>query len=158
MAEGEEVSRGASGSGAAVRIEELPSDECWRLLGQASLARLAFVDADGDPEIYPVNFRTDRGVILIRSADDGKVRSIAAHPRVAMEVDGGALRVRWSVIVHATAEVSATDAAGQPPTPPDALSWFPGEKALVIRLMVRSITGRRFLVPAGVRLPGASSE
>lgn len=131
-------------------IEQLPTEACWRLLQEASLGRLAFVDDDGDPEIYPVNIQTGTGSIVVQSADDRKAHAIATRPHIAVEVDGGTLRVRWSVIVHATAEV--IEDKGHSPSPCSApISWFPGAKTRSIRLAVKSITGRRFLIIAGAR-------
>jgi hypothetical protein len=133
-----------------LHMEQLNTGECWRLLQEASLARLAFVDENGDPEIYPVNIQTAHGAIVIRSADDRKTRASTTRPRLALEVDGGTLRVRWSVIAHATAEVIVDDADS--PSPSSAApSWFPGTKTQSIRLTVISITGRRFLLVAGAR-------
>ena len=140
-----------------LHVEQLNTDECWRLLQEASLARLAFVNESGDPEIYPVNIQTAQGTVVIRSADDTKAHAITARPHVAIEVDGGTLRVRWSVIVHATAEVIVDD-ADSPLHRSSGSSWFPGTKTRSIRLTVTSITGRRFLIVAGARPAGDLSS
>ncbi|WP_417563588.1 pyridoxamine 5'-phosphate oxidase family protein [Microbacterium sp.] len=133
------------------QVERLQTDECWRLLQDAPMARIALVDEDGDPEIYPVNIQIHDGTILIRSAEDAKVRMLRAHPRVALMADGGTLRVRWSVIVHAAAEITDDDPALHPPASDGAVSWHPGEKPRLIRLTADSVTGRRFLITAGAR-------
>ena len=131
---------------AQAQVQWLETDECWRLLQDAAMCRLALVDADGDPAIYPVNIRVRNGAVLIRSAEDAKVRSLLERPRVALETDGGALRVRWSVIARGTAEVTGEgdDADGED----DTGSWFPGEKSCLIRITVEAITGKRFLAVA----------
>ena len=139
----EDTAPGDAGTRAQVQL--LETDECWRLLQEQSLARLALVTERGDPEIYPVNIRVDRGVVLVRSAEDAKTRSLSARPRVALEVDGQALRVRWSVIVHGTADVIEDAGTDENPT-----SWFPGEKTRLIRVTVDSITGKRFLAVAPI--------
>lgn len=128
------------------QVQLLETDECWRLLQEAVLCRLALVDADGNPAIYPVNIRVRSGAVLIRSAADAKVRSLMERPRVALETDGGALRVRWSVIAQGTAEV--TDEVDDADGDDDTGSWFPGEKSCLIRVTVEAITGKRFLAVA----------
>lgn len=135
------------------RVEQLQTDECWRLLQGASLARLALLDADGAPEIYPINIQVVHGAVLIRSSYDAKARALAARPRFALETDGGTLRVRWSVIAHGTAEVTANDIDDAPAA--GGGSWYPGEKSHVIRLTVEDLTGKRFLVPVTARTEGA---
>jgi nitroimidazol reductase NimA-like FMN-containing flavoprotein (pyridoxamine 5'-phosphate oxidase superfamily) len=132
--------------GAQPQVEWLDTDECWRHLQDAVLCRLAMVDADGHPAIYPVNIRVRNGAVLIRSAEDAKVRSLMERPRVALETDGGALRVRWSVIAHGTAEV--TGDVDDSDDEDDTGSWFPGEKSCLIRITVEEITGKRFLAVA----------
>ena len=40
----------------------------WSLLQMPQVGRLALVDGDGVPEIYPVNFTTHEGAIYLRTA------------------------------------------------------------------------------------------
>jgi nitroimidazol reductase NimA-like FMN-containing flavoprotein (pyridoxamine 5'-phosphate oxidase superfamily) len=60
--------------------QELPADECWELLRQSPVGRLAVVVA-GDPDIFPINYVVDHGSIVIRTAAGTKLATCAADSR-----------------------------------------------------------------------------
>ena len=68
---------------ATVKVERLPTSECWTLLQEARLGRLAVIHADGAPDVFPVNFMTHEGSLFVRTARDAKLLHIAQHPLVA---------------------------------------------------------------------------
>lgn len=128
----------------AAAVVELGPAECWRLLESQRLGRLALVDASGEPRIYPVNYATGDGVLYVRSAEDAKLRYLRSRPAVAFEIDGEDAGDRWSVVVlgHAfrvdrDAEIRRTRATG-------LRSMSPAPKPYVVRILPRSVAGRRF--------------
>lgn len=130
---------------------EIPRHECWALLRDAVVGRLATA-IDGHPEIFPVNHVVDHGTIVIRTAAGTKLESAAGHP-VAFEVDGydtGA-GAAWSVVVKGrAAEVAqlhdVLEALSLPLFP-----WHGSAKPHFLRVSADEVTGRRFAVSGGVR-------
>ena len=132
-----------SADDAAVTV--LSEDECWSLLSSVSLGRLVTI-LGGKPEIFPVNFVTQRPTVLFRTAEGTKLFGAATHPFVAFEADyhDAELTYGWSVIVKGTAHLlSATadilDAEEAPLRP-----WIATLKPLYVRVIASEITGRRF--------------
>ncbi|MDI3194748.1 pyridoxamine 5'-phosphate oxidase family protein [Pseudarthrobacter sp. AL07] len=128
----------------------LTFDECWELLADDMLGRLALV-VDGHPEIFPVNYVLDRKSIVFRSAGGSKLWGAQADRPAALEIDGYDPRteIAWSVVVRgdtavieAQAEKDAVDALHLEPWQP----WQPGPKDYYIRLTPFALTGRRFRV------------
>ena len=70
------------------KVERLAASACWEYLQTAELGRLAVDNADGAPDIFPVNYVAHEGALYIRTARDAKLLHIAQHPMVAFEVDG----------------------------------------------------------------------
>ena len=126
---------------------KLTFDECWELLADDILGRLALV-VDGHPEIFPVNYVLDRRSIVFRSAGGSKLWGAQADRPAALEIDGYDPRTEmaWSVVVRgdtavieAQADKDAFDALRLEP-------WQPGPKDYYIRLTPLALTGRRFQV------------
>lgn len=80
----------------------LPVHECWELLGSLALGRLVTY-ADGQPDIFPVNYVVQRRTVLFRTAGGTKLISSAINNRVLFEVDDHNVAEAWSVIVRGTA-------------------------------------------------------
>lgn len=126
-------------------VENLSFDDCWELLADDTLGRLAVV-VDGHPEIFPVNYVVHRRSIVFRTAGGTKLWGAAAERPAALEIDGydPATELAWSVVVRGNTEViqdqadrDAVDSLGLEP-------WQPGEKGYYIRLNAKAMTGRRF--------------
>ena len=81
----------------------LRAEECWDLLGEALVGRLAVIGADGGPDIFPVNALVHERRIYFRSGGGTKMRQVAADGRVAFETDGFDPPWRWSVVIRGTA-------------------------------------------------------
>ena len=64
----------------------LSEDESWSLLSSMSLGRLVTI-LGGQPEIFPVNFVTQRRTVLFRTAQGTKLFSAVMSGRVAFEAD-----------------------------------------------------------------------
>lgn len=128
----------------------LPEDECWRLLSSVPLARVALVRTDDYPDIRPINHLVHDGAIYLRTAPDAKVRTIAAHPHVAVEADGEDESSRWSVVIRGEAAQVTSEAEIRRAGVADLVSWTPTAKHFVIRITPVAVTGRRFPLDAHV--------
>ena len=125
----------------------LTFDECWELLANDTVGRLAVV-VDGHPEIFPINYVVHRRSIAFRTAGVTKLWSALSERPAALEIDGYDAHTEeaWSVVLRGDtqliedqADKDAVDSLGLEP-------WQPGEKANYIRLSARALTGRRFKV------------
>ncbi len=91
----------------------LTDEQAWELLGTEDLGRLATTTHDGRTDVYPINYVTGDGLILIRTRPGSKLAELATFPEVVFETDriDRETKVAWSVIVHATATIDrSTDA------------------------------------------------
>ena len=125
-------------------LEMLTETECWRLVAQEELGRVAVL-VDGVPEIYPVNHVVHAETVIFRTDPGSKLNGIVNDPRVCFEVDGGdpETRAGWSVMVKGrAAELTAgSDLAEAARLPLEF--WARGEKAHWIRIEPTEVTGRR---------------
>lgn len=127
------------------RLTELAEDECLELLAAKQVGRLALVDPDG-PLVVPVNYALHHGTVFFRTSPHTAVGRHARSAPVAFEVDDidDFTQSGWSVLVRGRAEYVDPDdlptAAGEGPKP-----WPQGVRTLHVRIVPRSITGRRLL-------------
>lgn len=131
------------------RVERLPASTCWELLQSVQLGRLAVDNADGAPDIFPVNYVAHEGALFIRTARDAKLLHIAQHPMVAFEVDGEVEGSHWSVVIRGRAERVTRDDEIRESGVRDLVSWSPTVKLFVIKVVANAVTGRRFPAHAG---------
>lgn len=130
----------------------LAEDECWRLLVEAEVGRLAVAVGDA-PEIFPINFVVDNRTVVFRTAEGTKLALLAISRKVAFEVDGfdAATGEAWSVVVHGLANVldrlNDVYAAQELPLFP----WEATPKPVFVRIKPRAVTGRRFVASRGPR-------
>lgn len=127
-------------------LEVLDTEECWTLIGDTPVGRVAFVDA-GEPVVLPVNhalvghrivFRTIRGALLHEALMDRPV---------AFEVDDfdSGTRSGWSVLVRGQARV-ADDAEDLDRLGLEA--WADAvEREDWVVIVAEEITGRRIVRP-----------
>lgn len=132
-------------------VERLSTAECWALLEETQLGRLAVVNVDGRPDIFPVNYVSHDGSLFIRTARDAKLAHIAHHPAVAFEVDGDTDDSRWSVVVRGDAERVTRDDVIRNSGVRELASWSPTAKHFVIRIAAHTVSGRRFQKDGGRR-------
>lgn len=129
--------------------EVLPVHECWQLVRDSVVGRLA-VTVAGSPDIFPVNPIVDHGTIVFRTSAGTKLAA-AKGQAVAFEVDGydAGTAQAWSVVVkgraHEIVDVGETLRALHLPLFP----WEPGRKPRFVRIESTSVTGRRFAVTGG---------
>jgi len=134
--------------GRQVRWLELTRSECFELLAQGQLGRVAFID-DLGPIVLPVNFVLDGHVVVFRTDEGAKLDAATRCGRVAFEIDGidAATHTGWSVVVRGEA-VEVTDPAElarlhELPLYP----WAPGARTRYVRILPAALTGRRISVP-----------
>lgn len=125
--------------------EILSESDCWELLGEAHVGRLA-VDIAGQPDIFPINFLADDGSIVFRSAAGTKLAGAVLNRFVAFEIDGyqPGDRTAWSVVVKGRARAvegmqEVFDAEDLPLFP-----WLAWDKPNFVRIEPTVVTGRRY--------------
>jgi len=128
-------------------VAVLDPPECWELLRQAEVGRLA-VMVGSTPDIFPINFLVDHGTVVFRTAAGTKLAGAVLGRVVAFESDGWDLErgEAWSVVVKGHArEIEQLheylDALDLPLFP-----WVASPKPRFVRIEPDSITGRRFRV------------
>jgi nitroimidazol reductase NimA-like FMN-containing flavoprotein (pyridoxamine 5'-phosphate oxidase superfamily) len=126
-------------------IIELGESDCWELLRNAEVGRLA-VSVANHPDIFPVNYVVDHGSIVFRTNEGTKLAASVLGVAVAFEIDGYDADAgdAWSVVVKGRAvEVEQLlgrfEAADLPLFP-----WHAGPKYRVVRIEPDDVTGRRF--------------
>jgi hypothetical protein len=121
-------------------LEELSHQECLDLLATRSVGRIAVAQGRQGPLVVPVNYTLDGETILFRSGYGSKLRGVVVRP-VSFEVDSidDATRTGWSVLARGRAEeIHGRHARGGPPD-----AWVPGDKPYLVRITIRTLTGRR---------------
>ncbi|MCG2622173.1 pyridoxamine 5'-phosphate oxidase family protein [Arthrobacter sp. I2-34] len=129
--------------------EVLESRECWSLLRDVSLGRLA-VWVDDHPEIFPVNIRVVDGALVFRTGPGTKLTAALGENPVALEADGidADAGVAWSVMVKGRATAAEHDDELLSSAARLLFPWEAGPKDHFVRITADSITGRRFKVAA----------
>lgn len=125
-------------------LEVLDHDECLRLLGTATLGRVA-VSSGALPTVLPVNFRLDGERILVRTARGTKLDAAVRNAVVAFEVDDfdPLYHSGWSVVVTGVArEVTS---AGELDRLPSVARWAPCGDPRVMAISVDLVSGRRIV-------------
>ena len=126
-------------------VTVLSEDECWSLLSSMSLGRLVTI-LGGKPEIFPVNFVTQRRTVLFRTAHGTKLYSAVMGDWVCFEADyhDPALTYGWSVIIQGRAKLLSAHADILDAEEAPLRSWIATSKPLFVRVIASEITGRRF--------------
>lgn len=130
-------------------IEELTVDECWKLLENDGVGRLATAAVDRStgevsPDIFPINFHVYERRILFRTAPGTKLIDLTTQPAVAFQTDGHHGREHWSVVARGTARRMMFDSDIVESGILDLQSTLPTEKWNYVRIEVETITGIRF--------------
>ncbi len=126
-------------------INILSADECWALLEQETLGRLA-VAANGVPDIFPINYAVLDRMIVLRTREGSKLVTMMLQAEVAFEIDG--LReednVAWSVVLKGLAR-------DVPPGPLEdrivehpPIPWNTSPKHRFVVIEVSAVSGRSF--------------
>ena len=132
----------------AARASVLSERECARLLKTKSVGRIAFV-VDGRPEIFPVNYAFEEGVVVFRTSEGMKLEH-GPYAAAAFEVDDldSDKGVAWSVVVHGTAQdiSSSIDALSERLRKLVITPAAPGTRKSWMAIYAERITGRRFAI------------
>ena len=125
-----------------VAFENIPREECLRLLASQIIGRVAVADFNGPPLVVPVNFVLDGEAVVFRTDYGSKFRlAVLREAPVSFEVDGvdPGQRTGWSVLLQGPAtELPEGEAQGLRLQP-----FAPGGKTHWVRIEPQSITGRR---------------
>lgn len=127
-------------------LEVLSRDECLRLLGTATLGRVA-VSTEALPTILPVSFAFDGRQILVRTGRGTKLDAATRNAVVAFEVDDVSplTQTGWSVVVTGVArELTAADDLADARRHP-LVRWVSGEDSRVISISTDVVSGRRIV-------------
>ncbi|HEY6646387.1 MAG TPA: pyridoxamine 5'-phosphate oxidase family protein [Mycobacterium sp.] len=124
-------------------VTVLSEDESWSLLSSVALGRLVTILA-GQPEIFPVNFVTQRRTLLFRTAQGTKLYSAVMSGQVAFEADDYTAAEGWSVIVKGRAHLMSAHSDILDAEEAPLLSWPATVKPHYVRVIATEITGRRF--------------
>lgn len=134
------------GSDAGNVLEVLDEAQSLALLGSAEVGRVGVV-VDGQPLIFPVNHILEGRSIIVRT-DSARMLSGASLAKVAFEADGfdAGARSGWTVLVEGIGNdvTEALDETSERLQAVPVTPWAPGPKPRLLRIDVRTITGRRF--------------
>jgi nitroimidazol reductase NimA-like FMN-containing flavoprotein (pyridoxamine 5'-phosphate oxidase superfamily) len=127
-------------------MEHLIESECWNLVRNEEVGRLAVPTRNGGVDIFPINHQVDQGSIVFRTALGSKLSGAVEAGEVAFEVDGTTDGTAWSVVLHGHAELinrrtdlfDSFDLSVRP--------WHLSHKPYFVRISASSITGRRFQI------------
>jgi len=126
------------------QVRELTTQECWDLLREHELGRLAFRVAD-EVHILPVNYVVREESLLFRTAEGTKLLGVVMEAAVALEIDGYDETSAWSVVVRGTARLLPEDEA-HGADDLESLPWVLPEtpKYNVVQIEPDVVSGRSF--------------
>ncbi len=124
-------------------VTVLGHEEAWDLLSSVSLGRLVTSVSD-QLEIFPVNFATQNGTLLFRTAEGTKLFSTVMNDRVLFEADDHTVGEGWSVIVRGTARILTTAEELHDADRAQLMPWVATEKLRYVRITPAEVSGRRF--------------
>jgi uncharacterized protein len=135
-------------------LEQLPRDECMRLMGSVPVGRIVYT-RQALPAVEMVNFALVEGDIVIRTSAEGKLAAATRGAVVAFEADSVDLveHTGWSVTivgqaraVTSGAEIRSLERAAPP-------SWVTRQSGHFVRISPAMVNGRRVI---GQRLTGGT--
>jgi hypothetical protein len=126
-------------------LVELSRQECFELLAEKVVGRVAFVDDDG-PVVLPVNYALDNETVLFRTSASSSMVGHLRNGTVAFQVDEAdeVTESGWSVLVRGVATFEQPKGTG-PANHPRPSPWVQGSRNLVVRISAHVLTGRRLL-------------
>lgn len=95
---------GMTNSNVVPQPEIRDSQQCWSLLRQTSIGRLAFT-VEGRPDVLPVNYKVDQETIFFRTGNGTKFSALEGNAYVALEANAVSAEfgTAWSVVVKGRA-------------------------------------------------------
>ena len=129
-------------------VTVLGTEECWDLLREEELGRLAYLLGD-EVDLVPVNYAVDvtatGPTLLFRTAEGSKLLGVVMHPDVVFEIDRVDEHQAASVVVRGRArrlEEDEAHRAEQVPLRP----WVPTLQDDVVEIVPVQVSGRRFVL------------
>ena len=114
------------------------------MLREEEFGRLAFRLVD-EVHITPVNYAVDHDTLLFRTAEGGKLLSVAMGSEVAFEIDRYDEHHARSVVVRGSARILEEDEEHRAENVP-LRPWVGTPKYNVVEIRPRAITGRAFVL------------
>lgn len=135
----------------APKANILTDEQCWKLLGETSIGRLA-VNVNGRPDVFPVNYKIDGESLIFRTGDGTKLDAIVEDANVALESDAVSAEfgIAWSVVVKGRAEQASPESPALNSTVRGLFPWQGVGKNHLIRIVPDTVTGRRFTLDASM--------
>ncbi len=132
-------------SAARPSLDTLSGDEAQQLLATGGVGRVVFHAAERGPVALPVNYRLLDGHIVFRTAADTSLAGAAGQDPVSFEVDhiDEAMSEGWSVVVTGRLERIDDPAELRQLRKRSAEPWAGRERPVVLRVVVRDVSGRR---------------
>jgi nitroimidazol reductase NimA-like FMN-containing flavoprotein (pyridoxamine 5'-phosphate oxidase superfamily) len=128
------------------QIRELTRSECFDLLANGQLGRVAVVD-DYGPVVFPVSFVLDRHTVVFRTEPGTKLHAAGRGSLACFEADGTdvAGRTAWSVIVRGeiTEVTDPAELARLRALPLRVQA--PGARDHYVKILPAVLTGRRIV-------------
>jgi nitroimidazol reductase NimA-like FMN-containing flavoprotein (pyridoxamine 5'-phosphate oxidase superfamily) len=124
-------------------ISVLDDTEAWHLLAGVALGRLV-TSFGGQLEIFPVNFVTQNGTVLFRTAEGTKLFTTVMNERVLFEADDHTADEGWSVILRGTARMLTSAGEIQEAEGAGLMPWVATEKLRFVRVTPSEISARHF--------------
>jgi hypothetical protein len=123
-------------------VATLLAYDCWSLLGEAEIARVAWQGADGIA-LVPVNYSVGEGAIWFRVDPESALARECDSQQVVVEVDhvDPENRTAWSVVVVGIAHL--VDELDAPDTLIEMRVWPGGARRRFVRVEPDRLTGRR---------------
>lgn len=121
----------------------LDDEQCWKLLQNTQHGRLV-LNAAGETDIFPINYRAHDGLLLLRTAPGTKLAELTINENVVFQADGITSDEAWSVVVKGRARVleHSSDIAAA-----EALNlktWIPTLKDFYVEIKPSHVSGRHF--------------
>jgi hypothetical protein len=125
-------------------LEQLPRDECLRLVGQVPLGRIVYT-RQAMPAVELVNFTLDDGDIVIRTDASGKLAAATRGAVVAFEADNVDIitHAGWSVTIVGYSRAVTDGADIRHLEDVGLVPWAPGRRDHFIRISAEIVNGRR---------------
>ncbi|MDO5677910.1 MAG: pyridoxamine 5'-phosphate oxidase family protein [Propionibacteriaceae bacterium] len=116
-------------------FSKLDSEECWALLGETEVGRIAWTGEEGII-IVPVNYQLSGRTVVFHTAPGSPLSKLVDGREVSFQVDeiDRESAIGWSVLVHGTAGPAGEGAVNT--------SWLEGEKTVGVAVSATSIGGR----------------
>lgn len=120
---------------AVTYFSRLDADECWALVSEAVVGRIAWTSPEGI-SVVPVNFRVIERVIVFHTTQESFLAGLAVPTEVAFQVDeiDQETATGWSVLVRGV--------SGPADTAVSSISWLEGGLTVGLAITASTIAGR----------------